>query len=343
LLRIIASLPPSSRTKAELQFVQLYVPLIVDEHLIRLGYVARWSLPDRRLPTRLVATWDVLRSLRPSSEHAYYDAIQDRDLWLIATAAEVIGADRRDHTLVGLSAATRQQLQEMVTTGIAMVASHRSTRSVPGADGQMVAADSYFNGEYDDHPDMRYAGDSDETRPSGAARTARGRSWDVSHIYRLPVLFRSLIDNRTAVGNSFPTTTDVERLVNEYVYVVFRGELRRPLPTNFFDGGDGWYRVSSAGGYPPSKYCDARRADRSCLASEAALYGWELLSGRSQPLRSLQASLLRVATSTDPADVEFRNRYYMQGGRPFAIPTTDKGSMYSLPLYTVMSASVDRP
>ena len=163
---------------------------------------------------------------------------------------------------------------------------------------------SYFNGDFDDHRDMAYALYTGATFPTPVQKQpSQGGSRDVSHYYRIPILFRSLYDNRKATGNPFPQTQDIQLLVNQYLYRVFNGNFDKPLFKNFFDGNDGWYRVGYHGktfGYPPSIYADKRLTNRPGLAL-GAIRGWGLLAPFSEDLTKLQKALLVLAASQEPS------------------------------------------
>jgi hypothetical protein len=238
----------------------------------------------------------------------------DRDLWLIATAAEVIEAHRLAPDLVPLFG-EEGRLRQIVTAGTAMLrrrtTAHPETRN---AAGKRVGSLGYFEGDFDSHPEMIYSGDTTAVFPQGKPpHPAHGASWDVSHVQRLPVALRSLWDARLALPGLFPDSSEMALTVNQYLYRAFQGDLSLPLLNNFFDGSDGWFRVGYANrgnwGYAPAKWCGRPKAGRPCL-SRGGFTGWGLLAFISPDLERLGASLVALSASTAPAAVDFRGRVF---------------------------------
>jgi hypothetical protein len=347
LIRAISTLSGSERTPVMKQFISAYVPLIIRDHLFRLVYEARWNYWGARdLPKELINIWRAIIGATAPPKLSYQHAMLDRDLWLIATAAEVLGANANDPELVPLSPDESARLREIVGVGVQLFRKKRTlyldTRDFQG---RVVRSASYFNGDFDDHADMAYAGYEGSGFPRPAEkRRPHGGSWDISHFYRVPVFLRSLWDNRKATGLSFPQANDIRLVINQYVYRVFQGDFDRPLFRNFFDGRDGWYRVGYHGpafGYPPSRDCDMRDKNRPCL-TVAGVFGWGLLSFMHEDLAKLQFALMSLAARSDPATVAFRDRYYTYNGESFAFSDTHGGVKYPFLLFAVLADVAER-
>ncbi len=314
LIRLIAAVPPSGRSATMLKFVADYVPLLVAEHLIRIGYEAHFTAaPPPGLPDQLVPLWEAAAR---GEDHRKYRLV-DRDLWIIAAAAELLEAHRLAPELVSLGP-EEARLHRMVTAGARLLQTrtsiHHETRDFHG---RTVGSLGYFEGDFDDYPDMAFAGYSSKDYPgSQPKRPARGGSWDVSHIQRLPVFLRSLWDARRATNLDFPDSTAMAQTVNQYVYRVFLGDYQLPQFKNFFDGSDGWYRVGYSQrtnwGYPPSQFCDGQDPGRPCLAG-GAIVGWGLLAFLNPDLEHIGPALVRLAASNTPDAVALRSRAYASG------------------------------
>ena len=343
LLRAIALLPEARRTTAMKRFAAAYRPLLVDDLVIRFGFEARpiaWG--NKGLPSTLVATWDALAGA--PTPVGYQRAMTDRDLWLVAVAAEVLGAAAADSLLVPLGSSA-VQLRQLVGSGVRFFQASRSVRAdTRDFNGAVVGSASYFRGDLADHPDQAYSGYQGARFPTPAdRRSAPDASWDVSHAYRIPVFLRSLADTRQATGTTFPTDADVRLAVNEYVYRAFDGDFAHPLFHNYLDGTDGWYRVSYAGrtgtGYPPSADCDTRISGRPCL-SRGALMGWGLLSSWSPDLRRVLRSVITLATSNDADAVAFRARYYGRGEEALALRDASGREVYPFLLFGLLAETL---
>jgi hypothetical protein len=342
LIRIITLLPESEPTPTMRKFVSLYAPLIVRDHLIRLLYQAKWDYYGLKdLPEHLVDIWKAISAFSVRPKLSYQFAMTDRDLWLIATAAEILGANAHDRGLVPLNPEEKTRLQNAVQTGVSLFQRkgtfYPDTRNFRG---EVVGSMSYFNGDYDDHPENAYTGCRGSSFPTPQDKGVHpGTSWDISHFYRVPVFMRSLYDNKTAAGVDFPSTRDVELLTNQLMYRVFKGDFNHPLFDNFFDGCNGWYRVGYGRptfGYPPAEYCDSRSPDRPCLVTGMVL-GWGALASFNPDLTELLHALVKLAMRDDPETKQFKERYYWDNGQSFSFRDARGQPQYPSLLFFILS------
>ena len=347
LIRVISTLPESERTPEMRSFVATYRPILVRDHLIRLLYEATWSQHGaKNLPKQLIGVWRTLSVSSATLDLSYQNMMSDRDLWMIATAAELLGANANDPGLVPLDTAAAGRLREIVRVGVQFFQKKKTFYpNTKNFQGRVVGSASYFNGDMDDHPTMAYAGYSGASFPTPAQKKpATGASWDISHFYRVPVFLRSLYDNRKATDVNFPQARDIQLVINQYLYRVFQGDLEKPLFTNFFDGGNGWLRVGYHGkdfGYPPSQFCGSGDKQRPCLTT-GGIYGWSQIAFFSDDLAKLQQSFLKMATGKDPATVGFRDRYYFYNRQTFAFHDAKGRVQYPFLLFGVLSGMPER-
>ena len=342
LIRVIGQLPDSERTGAMRRFVAEYLPLIADDQVLRLVYDVRWTYWGRRdMPERLLGVWHVLRESPAPSGHRYQHAMLDSDVWMIAIAAELISARRADSALVRLDPHETSRLRTVVDSGLALLRSKRHSHpETLNFSGQRVGSVSYFDGDFADHPDLAFAAITDDSLPNPIRPHPGSPSWDISHAYRIAVLFRSLLDNRESLGNPKPTA-DAPLVINQYVYRVFNGDWTHPRFANFFDGSDGWYRVDLVArrGIPPSTACDTRKADRPCLTL-GAVFAWGMLADLSPDLAKLQHALISLALASSPDQIAFRERYYTYGGERFAACDPLGHDAYPFLLFSVVASAV---
>jgi hypothetical protein len=323
LLRIITTLQPSERTQAMQNFASWYAPVVTHDHLLRLLWGNGGWLVNKYRNTP--------------------NYISDRDLWLIAGAAEILGANANDPNVVPLTSTEKSQLQQAVQVAVQALQMNYRTY-YPGTrnfQGTVVGSVSYFNGEYKNDPDYAYSGYTGQAFPTPSdAKVQQDASWDISHFYRIPVFLRSLYDNRIATGVDFPSTRDVELLTNQLMYRVFKGDLNRPLFNNFFDGSNGWYRVGYHGpsfGYPPAELCDSRNGNRPCL-TDGAVQGWGLVAQFNPDLTELLHSLVKLAAREDLETRRFEDRYYWYNGQSYSFQNPQGQTQYPVLLFFILSA-----
>ncbi|MGB8260663.1 MAG: hypothetical protein WCE75_09945 [Terracidiphilus sp.] len=316
LARLVTLLPASERSAAMKDFAAQYAGFIVRDQLRRYFYEQRQPALGGVQATGRVAKWELamqgLKGAKLSDS-----AMSDIDLWLLASAAEVLGANANEPKLAPIEAGDLALLRRAVRIGIRFFESRRSfdaaTRDFAG---KVVGSACYFRGDYASEEEMAFSGVEDARFPAPAERKPRPDiSWDISHIYRLPIFLRALYENRKATGASFPLFQDLQLAANQYVYRVFNGNFRQPLFHNYFDGSDGWFRVGYNGadaGYPPSAQCDMRNAKRLCTIP-GSIVGWAEIAFASPDLARLEGALIGLGFREDAATRAFRDRYYFYG------------------------------
>jgi hypothetical protein len=319
LLRGIAELPAADRTAPLLEFVQGFSGFLVSEQLLRLLYgTTPWShYQNPNIPQPVVAAWTFLAQTgyRPPAPQRYEAAMTDTELWLVADSAEVLGADAAAPELAILDGNTRRQLQQAVVAGVSLMQARcHHTVSPDGADVL-----STFAGDLDDYPSQAYAGDTGPDVPT-TPNPKYGLSWDISHAYRFPIVFRSLYETRQATGATFPARNDVVALANTYVHLAYNGDSELPTFNNFLDGWNGWFDVGESplpDGYPPYQYCQAMQSPGNCLMA-GALLGWGELGSWNPQLATLMQYLVNLAYNESSAAVAFKNQYYWYNGSPYS-------------------------
>jgi hypothetical protein len=346
LVRGLAALPPNGRPANADRFVRSYLPLLVRDHLLAGGYASTTQVERLDgLPAALVPFWEATTAPAAREGREVATAFRDRDLWLLAAAAEVLLAATLDPALVAIPEGQRDSLRRLVQVGsarwAASVTPHRETRDWGG---RRVGSLGVFEGDFAGHPDLRYAGVRSEANPSGAPPAPMQRvSWDVSHARRIPIALRSLWDARPASGATWPDSSAMVGIVKGYLYRAFTGDLRRPRFKNFLDGTDGWYRAGYAGregfGYPPSAACDAGSRDRPCLGAFGIL-GWGELARSHPDLIRVGRALRTLAMDRSSDGRRFRTRYYQAFGRDLGAMTADGRPQASLLLAILLGDQI---
>ena len=337
LLRAIAKMPASQRTAPLTQFVQGFSEFMVSEQLIRLMYgPTPWShYQNPNIPQPVVSAWQFLAQTgyEPPYPNKYQAAMQDTELWLVADSAEVIGADAAAPELSILNSTTRAQLQQAVLAGVSLMQA-RCHHEV-SADGADVL--SVFAGDYDDYSSVAYSSYTGPQLPT-TPDPMYGLSWDVSHSYRFPIVFRSLYETRDATGATFPALNDLVALANTYVHLTFTGNPKLPVFNNFLDGWNGWFDVDdpSLSGYPPEEYCNSSQTPNNCL-TPGAVQGWGQLAFANPNLANLIQDVVNLAYDDSPETVTFKNQHYY-----YTEPYSVNGAVYPWLMIWIAGDSAER-
>jgi hypothetical protein len=337
LVRLISQLPPEERTPAMRNFVTQLTPFIVREQLLRFLFDQQEPLLGGRANRGRVAHWDL--AMQGLQGRVRWDsAMSDIDLWLISSAAEMVGAQANDPQLVSITPQDLARLHQAIDTGIRFFQSKRTEYpDTKNFKGQQVGSASYFNGEYDGLEEMKGSAVAGQQIPSPDTALARpGASWDIGHMYRVAIFLRALYENRKATGNNFAQLRDIQLVVNQYLYKVFNGDYSLPLFHNNFDGSDGWFRVGYNGpgyGQPPSAYCDMHNPMRLCM-TPGNIVAWAELDFANPDLERLQQVLVRIAFDENPASQAFLNRYYFWQS-PFGLIVSEGKKVCSGAFYAI--------
>jgi hypothetical protein len=335
LLRLISLLPPARRTPAMLNFAGQYTKFIVVDQLDRYLVQQRLPAPGGGQVAGRIEVWKRALAGR-KGETPWATSFTDIDLWLVASAADVLGANANDPALAPLDAHQLEMLHRAVDTGVRLFESRRNDYpATKNFRGEQVGSVSYGNGDWAEHPDLDYSGVTSEEFPTPAEkRRLPSVGWDMAHAYRLPVFMRTLYENRKATGTDWPSYHEVQLFANQYVYRVFNGDYSRPLFHTHLDGSDGWHRVGYSGsqfGYPPSLYCNQQDPHRPCMTPNSIM-GWGRLAFASPDLARIEQVLVKLAVERKPETQQFRDRYYFDGA-PFEVSGAPGQQVYPEALY----------
>jgi hypothetical protein len=336
LLHMITQLPEAEKTAGMRQFSTGFAPFLVREQLLRFLFEQPMTPLGGQAHNGRVAHWELAMKGLEGPRH-WDTAMSDIDLWLLSSAAEVVGAQAND-PLPGIDSADIEKLKEALRTGVRFFQSKRRIdREAKNFQGQAVESACYFNGDYDGLPEMRGTASMGSEYPKEPIAPARrGASWDTGHTYRIAVFLRALYENRKATGTGFPQMSDLQLAVSQYLYKVFNGDFKQPLFHNNFDGSDGWFRVGYNGagfGQPPSTQCDMRDPRRLCM-TPGSIYGWGELSFVNPDLARLEEALIRIAFDPAPASRAFVDQHYFWHSPYRLVPSGDKaicgGAFYGI-------------
>jgi hypothetical protein len=280
--------------------------------------------------------------MNPGSGYPKRRNMTEEEIGAVISAVGLLGANAADPKLVALTSDDRAKLKDLVKVGVDRFQFSRTLSK--DSEGRTCA--SYFNGDYDWIEDMDYTGYQGEKFPTPADKAkVKGLSWDISHFSIVPAFLRTLYDHRAATGVNFPQKEDIEYIGNQYAFHVFEGDYKKPLFKNFFDGTDGWYRVSylerSGYGIAPSRYCNMSDRSRGCTTI-AGIYSWGLLAPFHPGVARIQSALLDLARSNDPAIACFqpqcfRERYYRYADFSFSFVDAQGNIQYPPALIVILS------
>jgi hypothetical protein len=344
LVRLISQLPERERTPGMRIFLNRFVPFLVREQLLRFLVDQPLPMLDGHACRGRVGRWELAMQGLHGDRH-WDTALSDIDLWLLTSAAEVLGAHANDPENVVIEKENVAELGRALQVGVHFFQSKRAPLiQTANFKGQPVESASYFNGDYDGLPEMRGTAVTGKEFPVDDVAPARqGASWDIGHMYRVAIFLRTLYENRKATGVPFPQYRDLQLVVNQYLYKVFNGDFEHPLFRNNFDGSDGWFRVGYNGpgsGQPPSPFCDMHDVRRLCM-TPGSIIGWPELSFVSPDLNHLEQALISMAFDARPATRSFSDRYYYWID-PFRMIDSSAGQICGGAFYAVAAENADR-
>jgi hypothetical protein len=316
LVRAIAQMPVAQRTTTLTRFAATCGTFLVNEQLTRLLYGSTWwaHWQNPQIGNPVVTAWKFLAAnpgYLPAPPAPQYEAgISDIELWLMMDTAEMVAADAAAPEFGLMNEPTRVLLKDAVQSGSRLMQTrcHHETAS----DGADVL--SAFAGEWQDLPDFTYSAVTTAQIPS-VPDVQPELSWDSSHAYRLPIVFRSMYETAGASGASYPGLSDVVALGNTYAHLTLSKASSFPAFNNYLDGTDGWFQFDPAqplGGYPPHRYCDSR-AKGNCT-SIGTVQGWGQLGSLNPDIAVLEQRMINLAYDDSSAATAFKDQYYYADG-----------------------------
>lgn len=255
-LNTIVTIPYAERTATMNTFVSTYYYTIMKYHVYRwlvtstqFGGLCGTPTSGLTHPAHMQKLKDEAYPLSPG----HCGAVRDQDLWIIAATEELYDANIHDATRVALSEAFKTIIRNYLTVALDVVDFTRwiNQGSRVAWDGRTINVFVLDPGRWKDHPDWQYAGYEGATPPTTPAIVSNV-GWDISHSRRLVHALDTMYENKSIVGQSFPSVSFMTAMAYQVTYVSYDGgsDLRG---RNYWGGANGWYRVGYGGssGTPP--------------------------------------------------------------------------------------------
>ncbi|MHC4443314.1 MAG: hypothetical protein ACYTF1_01955 [Planctomycetota bacterium] len=195
------------------------------------------------------------------TQHLYCNAVCDTHMWIMAGVVEMLAAHEKDPLAVPIDVDYRQDLLAFIDDSSTLLASGMTQKSLTDFNQDPVTGWNFDLGFWDDYYTKAYSGyegldfPDPGPPPEGDEIAATDLGWDLGHASRFPHVFGTLYRYRHITGQTFPDSTVMKGLANQFAYGAFNKDLNYPKFSNYMDGTNGWYRVGYNNdpgyGYPP--------------------------------------------------------------------------------------------
>ena len=250
-------------------------------------------------------------SLGDAGSRPCCNAVADTDMWIITGVSNLLTANKKDPGLVQLSAGEKKEYRDYLQTGLDLLQSRITFTELKNFSGKKVKGAVFDAGYWDDSPSYKYStytGTKYPEKSSCKPQPPEDTAWDISHARRFVDVFGSLHRNRLFLQMNFPDQTVLNCLSNQFVYKIFNGDYERPLFSNFWNGINGWYRVSynkrDGFGYGPWD-----------LSIAALTGGYGFWARYNQDIGNLYCRLCMMITCPDDLDVKTFIQSHYSGNR----------------------------
>lgn len=232
---------------------------------------------------------------------SYCNAIQDKDLWIMAGVSNYLAAYQYNSKEVA-KPTKPAKLRNYLRQSIQLLRLRLNYTRLTNFKGQRELGLSLDIGYWGNYPPFTYSGYTGDSFPTLKDKKSNPNlGWDISHARRFLFVFEALYKNKEILGFSFPTHDTMRLLSNQLLYGAFNQDFRHPLFSNYIDGSDGWFRVNQnkGTGYPPSS---------SGIAVIGGGYG--LYQTYNNDTNQVMASLYNILNDTSTDNMHFVQTYY---------------------------------
>lgn len=310
----ILGLPAAKRTPKMLAYAGVMLPIIavhVDRWINKATFVGHGGCSRPRVAVGHIDYIALLRSRSMGSELSYCNVVDDVDLLIMGTAAQLARSSANDPVAADLAklGVDRSALVTYLQKSADLIGSRLVTTTLRDYDGRTISGRDFDPGVFRDLiDDNQWAGYTGPTFPLSATallvpQISDARAgWDLSHASRLVPVLAAFRRARPITGSTFPEDAVMTGLANQLAFATMVGTREWPKFSNYLSGLNGWYRVIYRGrtgfGYGPSDIGNA-----AFLEGGYGLWGvW------SKEVAALTKRMGTIMQASDPLSVEFRSK-----------------------------------
>lgn len=275
------------------------------------NHLSRWSTES--LLKKTINKFNANQSIDNSSKYL----LTDKEVWFLIAAINISNLEYQNK--IAFYKIKNYFIYKMLINSIVKLINKRIMiyHSIQ-ADGSMHYFSGLDDGFWNLYPDNSYAGYTGDKKPLDCISNTLNTSpmvskkklgWDFSHARRIVRLFETIerVNNiDLKVDLSFIDHRVISAFVNQLVYKIWNQNSSFPLFGNYWNGENGWYRVSYNNG---SGVCYEGKKPYGLSVSFPT--GGFITWGKYNPVISkLGKRLLQLSFSESPAESIFMNQYY---------------------------------
>ncbi|MHC4443316.1 MAG: hypothetical protein ACYTA5_12020 [Planctomycetota bacterium] len=247
-------------------------------------------------------------------EHSYCNVLsRNRYIWTIGGVVELLAAHQKDSTLVPIGPTDKQHYLDFIDIATDLLQNRVTPTSLTDFDGNPVTGLNIDSGRWREHHEFKFAGYEELTFPTPADESqVADISKEFGHARSLIHMFDALYRYRHVTGQTWPDFSVLEQVANQVAYKCFNKDLAYPKFRNYWNGSNGWFRVtfypddSPDDGYPPYQ------CGRWALTG-----GYALMAVFNSNLDIIANRLWEVVTDSDQTHAQeyFYARVYSNGSQ----------------------------
>ena len=304
ILNEISEIPNFKRTESMNQFVEDWWDVVIEDHYNRWFFldvgefraISGKKCQSVQERYNLFEYFEKIYSNSFNDNPSYCNTLRDYDFIYVSGIIEAMTANIKDPVSFPLEDELSDSFYDFISLSLKLIDSKIYESDIKSRDGLIVSGIEWDPGALIDMSDYCYGNDESISlpvvAPSNPCRDPNKAievGPDFNHFKSYYNLLESINNNQEYFSSSdyfysFNSDNKLRSLSNQVSEIVFNGDFISPLFSNYLDGSNGWYRVSTIK--------DVRGYCPSCRSDSYYNGGWAKLSYYNEDLEGLNTRLI---------------------------------------------------
>lgn len=297
--------------------------------IVAIKHLLRWDTEESR---RLISKQ--LKATPVDVDDASPELLfTDKPLWMIAIYADLAGILLHEPHLfraAGIKSSDKKEMSNHIIALLQLLSARITINNRWGRESDFYEVAELDRGFWRNHPDNRYASYEGPDSPVNCGKGTGNKAslneeiyqlvkgpvptlgWDLSHSRRLVHVLASIERNRFALQDVFgvlseniPDSRIIKAFASQLTELVWNGDPKFPLFSNYWCGANGWYRVAYDNG---RSHCVEGYSPFGL--SESFTTGGYISWSEYIPMLGVLGRRLYIMSEDSTAESEFITQYY---------------------------------